>query len=553
VQIPSVIGDVNERERAQELRQVLAAIVEWSDDAIIAKTLDGTITSWNRGAERIFGYTAAEIVGRHITVLMPPGHAEDMDHILERICGGERVDHFETQRRTKDGRSIDVSLSVSPIRDASGQIVGASKVARDITGRKRAEEERERLLIAAETANRMKDEFLATLSHELRTPLNAIVGWSQILQSGAADPADLTEGLAAIERNAQVQCQLVEDLLDISRINSGKLRLDVQRLSITEVIEAALATVMPAATAKGIRIYKVLDSLAGPITGDFARLQQVVWNLLSNAVKFTPKGGRVQVLLERVNSHVEVSVTDTGMGIPPEFLPHVFDRFRQADSSTTRHHGGLGLGLSIAKQLIEMHGGSIRAKSPGEGQGSTFTITLPITIVHPDRPGPEKVRPRELDTEEDICRGQALAGLKVLLVDDEPDALQLLHRVLVACHVEVALASSAAEALELVERFRPDVIVSDIGMPDQDGYDFIRQVRASHSARDIPAAALTAFARVEDRKRALLAGFQTQIVKPVDPAELTAAVASLAGRTGRAIHDQGGHDESGTLANPRRR
>jgi len=553
VQIPSVIGDVTERERAQELRQVLAAIVEWSDDAIIAKTLDGTITSWNQGAERIFGYKAAEIIGRHTSVLMPPEHAEDMDHILERIRRGERVDHFETRRRTKDGRIIDLSLSVSPIRNAEGQIVGASKVARDITGRKRSEEERERLRIAAETANRMKDEFLATLSHELRTPLNAIVGWSRILQSGELDPADLTEGLAAIERNAHVQSQLVEDLLDISRITSGNLRLDVQRLSITEVIEAALAAVMPAATAKGIRLNKVLDSLVGPITGDFARLQQVVWNLLSNAVKFTAKGGRVQVLLERVNSHVEVSVTDTGMGIPPEFLPHIFDRFRQADSSTTRRHGGLGLGLSIAKQLIEMHGGSIRAKSPGEGQGATFTVTLPITVVHCERPEPEKVRPREANTAEDICRGHALAGLKVLLVDDEPDALQLLHRVLAACHAEVALASSAAQAWELVERFQPDVIVSDIGMPEQDGYDFIRQVRVSHSARDIPAAALTAFARVEDRKRALRAGFQTQIVKPVDPAELTAAVASLAGRTGRTVQTKEGRNESGTTANPRRR
>ena len=243
--------------------------------------------------------------------------------------------------------------------------------------------------------------------------------------------ADLKEGLAAIERNAQVQSQLVEDLLDISRITSGNLRLDVQRLNITEVIEAALAAVMPAANAKGIRIHKVLDSLAGPVTGDFARLQQVVWNLLSNAVKFTPKGGKVQVLLERVNSHVEISVIDTGMGIPPEFLPHVFDRFRQADASTTRRHGGLGLGLSIAKQLVEMHGGSIRAKSPGEGQGATFTVTLPITVVHPERPEPEKVRPKEADTAEDICRERALAGLKVLVVDDEPDARQLIRRVLV--------------------------------------------------------------------------------------------------------------------------
>ena len=466
VPIPGVLGDGTGRERAEELRQVLAAIVESSDDAIIAKTLDGVITSWNRGAERIFGYAAAEIIGRHISVLKPPEHSEDVIQILERIRHGERVNHFETKRCTKDGRIIDVSLSVSPIRDADGKIVGASKVARDITERKRAEEERERLLAAAEAANRMKDEFLATLSHELRTPLNAIVGWAQILRSGKVDAEDLEEGLAAIERNAQVQSQLVEDLLDISRISSGNLRLDVQRLKITEVIEAALAAVMPAANAKGIRIHKVLDSLAGPVTGDFARLQQVVWNLLSNAVKFTPKGGQVQVLLERVNSHVEVSVIDTGMGIRPEFLPHVFDRFRQADASTTRRHGGLGLGLAIAKQLVEMHGGSIRAKSPGEGQGATFTVTLPIIVVHPERPEAEKVRPKEPVTTEEIGLEGALVGLKVLVVDDEPDARQLIRRVLEDCKAEVALATSAAEALELLGSFRPDVIVSDIGMPE---------------------------------------------------------------------------------------
>ena len=399
----------------------------------------------------------------------------------------------------------------------------------------------------------MKDEFLATLSHELRTPLNAIVGWAQILRSGKVDPHDLEEGLAAIERNARVQSQLVEDLLDISRVNAGNLRLDVQRLKIAEVIEAALAAVMPAATAKGIRIHKVLDSLAGPVTGDFARLQQVVWNLLSNAVKFTPKGGQVQVLLERVNSHVEISVIDTGRGIRPEFLQHVFDRFRQADASTTRQYSGLGLGLAIAKQLVEMHGGSIRAKSPGEGQGATFTVTLPIIVVHPERPEAERVRPKESVATEEISLEDALAGLKVLVVDDEPDARQLIRRVLEDCEAQVALATSAAEALELLVPFCPDVILSDIGMPEQDGYDLIREVRVNYSAKQIPAAALTAFARTEDRKRALLAGFQTHIAKPVDPAELTAAVASLACRTGTSgQHKEGSHDDH-TAPNPRRR
>jgi PAS domain S-box-containing protein len=533
VPMPGVLGNVTGRDQVEELSQMLAAIVESSDDAIIAKTLDGVITSWNRAAEHTFGYRGEEIIGKHISVLRVPDHQEDFVQILDHIRRGERVSHFETKRCTKDGRIIDVSLTVSPIRDARGTIVGASKIARDITERKRAEQERERLLAAAEAANRMKDEFLATLSHELRTPLNAIVGWVRILLSGKARAEDLQEGLAAIERNAQVQCQLVEDLLDISRISSGNLRLDVQRLQIAEVIEAALATVMPAANARDIRIHKVLDSLAGPVTGDFARLQQVIWNLLSNAVKFTPKGGRVQVLLERVNSHVEISVIDTGVGIRPEFLPHVFDRFRQADPSTTRRHTGLGLGLAIAKQLVEMHGGSIRAKSPGEGQGSTFTVMLPIMVVHPEWPEAKKVPPKDAAAEDETGLEGALAGIRVLVVDDEQDAQQIIRRVLENCMAEVALASSAAEAMELIGRFRPDVIVSDIGMPNEDGYDLIRQVRANHSAKQIPAAALTAFARTEDRKRALLAGFQTHIAKPVDPAELTAAVASLAGRTGK--------------------
>jgi PAS domain S-box-containing protein len=533
--------------QAEDTRLVLAAIVESSDDAIIGETLDGVITSWNQAAELILGYTAAEIVGKPVSALMPPDHSEDMARILGRIRRGERVGHFETQRLTKDGRVIDVSLSVSPIRDADGTIIGAAKVARDITERKCAEAERERLLAAAEAArtdaeaaNRMKDDFLATLSHELRTPLNAIVGWAKILRSGRVDAEDIEEGLSAIDRNSQAQTQIIEDLLDISRIISGNLRLDVQRLHLTDIIEAALATVLPAANAKEIRIHKVFDSLAGPVSGDAARLQQVVWNLLTNAVKFTPKGGQVQVLLERVNSHVEISVIDTGIGIQPEFLPHVFDRFRQADASTTRRHAGLGLGLAIVKQLVEMHGGGIWAKSPGEGQGATFTLMLPITVVHPERPEPQKTRPKESHATEDACPDRALAGLRVLIVDDEPDARELLRRVLADCQAQVAVASSSAQALDVIGKFHPDVIVCDIGMPEQDGYDLIHQVRANPATKEIPAAALTAFARPEDRKRALLAGFQTHVAKPVDPAELKAVVASLAFRTGKGDQHQGG-------------
>jgi PAS domain S-box-containing protein len=534
-----VFRDISKKRQAELTRERLAAIVESSDDIIASKTLDGVITSWNRGAERALGYSAAEVVGRHVSMLMPPELVEDMPRILERIRRGEKVDHYQTRRRRKDGSIIDVSLTVSPIRDAEGRIVGASKVGRDVTAEKRAREERERLLEAAqaaraeaEAASRMKDEFLAVLSHELRTPLNAILGWARILNSGRVDPEDLREGLEAIERNARVQAQLVEDLLDVSRIISGKLRLDVQRVNLVEVVEAAIASVAPAAEAKGVRLRKVLDPLAGPVSGDPARLQQVVWNLLSNAVKFTPKGGRVQVLLERVNSHVELSVIDSGVGIPPEFLPHVFERFRQADSSTTRRHGGLGLGLAIVKQLAELHGGTARAKSLGEGQGSTFIVALPITVVHEATPHPERVGPKEHPDDEFHGPEKPLSGIKVLVVDDEPDARHLIRRVMGDSGAEVAAAGSAAEAVRLVGEFRPDILVSDIGMPDQDGYDLIRQVRAQLAAKTLPAVALTAFARSEDRRRALLAGFQTHVAKPVDPAELVAVVASLVERTG---------------------
>ena len=401
--------------------------------------------------------------------------------------------------------------------------------------------EREKLLAAerearaeAERISRVKDEFLATLSHELRTPLNAILGWAQILAGGPREPEDMAEGLRTIERNARAQTQIIEDLLDMSRIINGKVRLDVQRIELTAVIEAALETVRPAAEAKEIRVEKVLDPLAGVFSGDPNRLQQVFWNLLSNAVKFTPRGGRVQVLLERVNSHLEVSVIDSGEGIAPEFLPHVFDRFRQADPSTTRRHGGLGLGLAIVKQLVELHGGSIRAKSPGAGQGSTFTVSLPLTIMQPEPPEPQRQHP----VASPVARADngdrvTLEGVTVLVVDDEPDARSVVRRLLEERHARVVTASSAAEALELVRRQRPAVLVSDIGMPVEDGHSLIRRVRALGTADggETPAVALTAYARSEDRVRAIENGFQMHVAKPVEAGELVRIVAALAGRS----------------------
>jgi signal transduction histidine kinase/ActR/RegA family two-component response regulator len=385
---------------------------------------------------------------------------------------------------------------------------------------------------AAEQAGRMKDEFLATLSHELRTPLNAILGWSQLLMAREYVDAEVTEGLSVIERNAKVQTRLVEDLLDMSRIVAGKLRLDVQTVDIREVIEAAVASVQHSADARGIRVQKVLDPTVGPVRGDPGRLQQCFWNLLSNAIKFTPRGGTVQVTLERVKSHIEACVIDSGVGIEPDFLPYIFERFRQADSSSKRMYGGLGLGLSIVKHLLELHGGTVRAKSGGEGLGAAFCVELPLMVVRTAErdsgcDGPEDTAPmRAMD-----C--PRLDGIKVLAVDDEPDARQLIKRVLEECGAEVVLASSAGEALECVVNGRPDMILSDIGMPGEDGYEFIRKVRAlpPDAGGRTPAAALTAFARSEDRTRALLAGYQTHVAKPVEAPELVAVVASLATKT----------------------
>jgi len=373
----------------------------------------------------------------------------------------------------------------------------------------------------------LKDEFLATLSHELRTPLGAILGWTQLLKRrGQVGEAELREALDVIERNTRIQTQLIEDLLDMSRVTSGKLRLDVQPVEPADIVDAAVETVRPAADAKGIRIERMLDASAGPVSGDPHRLQQVAWNLLSNAIKFTPKDGKVQVALRRVGSHVEIAVADTGIGIAPEFIAHIFERFRQADGSTTRREGGLGLGLSIVKSLVELHGGSVHADSAGAGKGSTFRVLLPLAFARDgSRAADEALTGTFVPAD--------LAGLRVLVVDDHADARDLLRRVLAECGAVVLTASSAAAAVELVEKERPDILVSDIGMPGTDGYALLRQVRALGDARGgrLPAIALTAFARTEDRTRALRAGFLAHVAKPVDTSELVATIATVAGRT----------------------
>jgi len=392
-----------------------------------------------------------------------------------------------------------------------------------------------------ERLSEMKDEFLATLSHELRTPLSAILGWSELLLYKTKAEGEIRTGLEVIERNARAQVQLIEDLLDMSKITSGKISLDMQPVNAVSFINAAMETIRPAANIKGIFFETQLNPNAGLVSGDQDRLQQVMWNLLSNAVKFTPDDGKVQVMLERIDSHILIKVIDTGIGIPPGFLPHVFDRFRQADASTTRRYGGLGLGLSIVKHLVELHGGTVEVMSHGDGSGTTFSVRLPLlATMHTD--------PDEFHNEpQDEARNHAklpktvfadptpldLSGVKVLVIDDEPDARDLIARILANSGAEVLVASTADEVLQLVEQQNPQVFVSDIGMPDVDGFELFRRIRVLGPNRggDVPAIALTAFARSEDRMHVMQAGFTGYLSKPVDSSELVASVANVAGRT----------------------
>jgi PAS domain S-box-containing protein len=645
----------------------LAAIVDSADDAILSKDTNGIIRSCNRAAERLFGYTAAELIGKPVRILIPADRQAEEDDILARIRRGERVDHFETKRVTKDGRLLDISLTISPVRDSTGTIVGASKIARDITEQRRAamelaaqqawfritlasigdaviasdpeghvsymnataerltgwplaaaqgrqledvfeivnettrepvenpaglvmrlghivglanhtvligrhgaeypitdsaapirdaegrmlgvvlvfrdvsEERRaegaiaeqgERLLKAeriaraeAERASRVKDEFVAMVSHELRTPLNAILGWTQLTLKAKHDPAAVERGLEVIVRNTRVQAQLISDLLDISRIVSGKIALQIQSVSLTSIVGEAIETVQQEAEAKSIALRTELEDGVGFVAGDPARLQQVVWNLLSNAVKFTPPGGHIVVGLRGMNGHAQITVADDGVGIRAEFLPHVFDRFHQADRSITRRFGGLGLGLSIVKHLVELHGGAVRAESAGEGKGSTFVITLPTSSAAADSDAGEAEVRERIATE-----AIALQGIRVLVVEDDPDTREFLTRLLDSHGALVVSTASAREALDNFHQARPQILLSDIGLPDMDGYQLIQRIRQQDASAGgtIPAIALTAYARSDDRTRALRAGYQAHVVKPVEAAELLATIESFA-------------------------
>jgi PAS domain S-box-containing protein len=521
-----------ERALAESLA-MMRATLESATDAIVAVDAAGRVTAWNERFVQMWRLPRELIEAReHARVIDAIcTHFDDPELCRSRfaaIHAASPPDSFDLLELA-DGRVFE---RYSNTQVVEGRAVGRVWSFRDITETRRLYESERAARATAEQMSEIKDEFLATLSHELRTPLAAILGWATVLRRRTMTPEELKRAHETIERNARVQAQLIDDLLDMSRITSGKLRLEIQPVEPAAIIEASLETVRPAAEAKGIRLESMLDPGAGPISGDPSRLQQIVWNLLSNAIKFTPKDGKVQVVLQRVESHIEICVADTGIGIKPQFLAQIFERFRQLEASATRSYGGLGLGLSIVRHLTELHGGTVHAESGGEDRGATFTVRLPLTAVQRRAEAVERLHPktpRELPPDYKL---PDLSQVKVLVIDDEPDARELIATVLEECGAEVLSAGNAAEALMVVERERPHLLVSDIGMPNLDGFELLRRVRALGEARGgkVPAIALTAFARSQDRTRALRAGFLVHIAKPVEPSELVATVASVVGR-----------------------
>jgi PAS domain S-box-containing protein len=492
---------------------------------------DGSFIEVNDELCRMFGYTRAELFNLSWRALLHPHDRAAVGALLRRTLGGGRPERREMRCLRKDGTTIQGIVSMRGLPGSQGVIDHVMLLVQDVTEQRRVEVERERYLVRAEAArqqaeeaNRAKDEFLATVSHELRTPLTPILAWSKMLQRGGLDDEKKSTALTAIEHGAKTQAQLIDDLLDVSRIVSGEWRLTLRPLELGPIVRAATDVVRPAAEAKGLE-FEVLESADDvPVLGDPERLQQVVTNLLSNAIKFTPPEGRVTVVLERAGSSARLVVRDTGEGIEPGFLSHVFERFRQAEGSITRRHGGLGLGLAIVRTLVELHGGTVYADSPGKGHGASFTVELPLAT------GIVAVAPPVVADRQNALRA-SLGGLHVLVVDDDPGSNAVVSALLASCGGEVRTAESAPEALEIAGRWQPDVLVSDLAMPGEDGFALLRKLRARKGPLgEVPAIALTAHAGAADRLRSLAAGFQAHIAKPFDPAELAAAVEEAAAR-----------------------
>jgi PAS domain S-box-containing protein len=525
------LREITERKRAERSSRLLASIVESSDDAIISKDLNGNISSWNRGAEHVFGYKADEVIGKPITILIPHQLYDEETEILARIRAGYSVDHYETVRLRKDGSLVDVSLTISPLKDESGRIVGASKIARDITLKKRSHEEKARLLERerlareeAEAANRLKDEFLATLSHELRNPLNVVIGYSELLRrTDDVESGFVNRAAEVIRRNALAQSQLVSDLLDLSRLQMGKLAINHHPVSLLTILTDAIETVKMETDAKQISLRLNASQDPFMVEGDPVRLGQIAWNLLNNAVKFTGPGGVITITLETKGSGAQFVVEDTGQGIAPDFLPCVFEIFRQGDASSSRRQGGLGIGLALVKQLAELHGGTVRAESDGVGRGAKFSVWLPMRVEAPANTSMTRV-----------ATG-ALEGRCILVVDDSSETTDMLSKLLEMDGAEVHTARGGMEALSLAEKSKFDLVISDISMPEMDGYQLLRQLRQLPQMANVPALALTGFGRVSDVDRAHREGFVKHFTKPLDIDKLIVIVRELTSHNGTKI------------------
>ncbi|HEV8137937.1 MAG TPA: ATP-binding protein [Pyrinomonadaceae bacterium] len=506
------------------------------DGILILDAVTLRITDVNPFMTELLGYSHAEFLGKELWEIGLFSDKEASQAAFKQLQRTGYLRYEDLPLQATNGKLTDVEFVSNVYEEDSHQVIQCN--IRDITARKRAEKERTLLLAAAQSAraeadsaNGIKDEFLATLSHELRTPLTSILGWSQLLTTANLDKQQTNCAIETIARNARAQGRLIDELLDISRIITGKLCLDPRAVRIAPLIQAVVDDVRPGADARSINLEATFNSDIGPILGDPDRLQQIVWNLLSNAIKFTPKGGDVQVRLERNDSHALITISDTGQGIAPELLPHVFERFRQADSSNTRSNGGLGLGLSIVRQLVELHRGTVTAESSGENAGTTFRVMLPLPSLH-EVPNPaEKTEPKN-ERNSRSTAPHSLSGLRVLVVDDELDTRELVATVLMTCGAEVVSVGSATEALEQMERQRFDLLISDIAMPEMNGYDLIGRIRqlGKEQGGRTPAVALTAYAGINDRKRALAAGYEMHIPKPFVAAELISAAIFLTER-----------------------
>ena len=512
------------------------SVFENSPDCVKILNLDGTLHSMNSNGLCIMEIDDFSEYNGKQWIDFWQGDESELAYQAVQSARNGKTENFEGFCMTAKGTPKWWDVSVAPIFDSTGKPISLISTSRDVTERRHSEKEREQLLKNeqsarkdAEIANRLRDEFLATVSHELRAPLNSILGWARLMQKGTLDEKTLEKAVATIVRNAESQNRLIEDLLDVSRIISGKMRLEVMTVKPINFVESALETVRPAAEAKNITLEVVGDPVVSHISGDPNRLQQVMWNLLSNAIKFTSNGGRVSVEINRDSGKIDIKVKDTGVGIKDEFLPHVFDRFRQADASSIRKFGGLGLGLAIVRHITEMHGGTVNVESGGENQGSTFIVSLPV-VTSPDEEDTIEINASDPNYTSDLKL--SLDGLLILVVDDEQDTRQLLVQSLTHYGATVVTAASAAEGLQEVIDKSPDVLVSDIGMPDEDGYMFIKKVRAleDENQKNITAIALTAFTRAQDRMRALSSGFQNHVAKPVEPDELATVIASLKGK-----------------------